>query len=467
MSVDDQRYPLLVKEDGGRYGRRPYGTPGSDLVADKIRTIIGWRPRVDDMRGFEAALRQSFTYVENDEGLGEWLYTPHSYSIREKLGAVTGAQASIYRRAQTTISQARPLLDDLKSLGHEKDVDEGEAVRSIIRTRLDGLVAELGREGGPRVVRVDMLFKALLGENWFENNFTSVADVDDESLYGRLQTYFGLTSDQINTIEDEQNVTNFLTVVDYTISIANSWNQQRDAFRTSGDVFLGTQLVHVSRALDVVAESVHELYELLDSVFIDESEREIIELDLANEEDNLTLAGLLDWIDLFATDEGPRLIEDGGREGVQETAATLIQLTALTEQMNALVDSDDSDIPDAFFSNRVQEGITSLKKHLKTARDWTIPIVPDEEDDDSDVIVDDPVEDEQPDPQIAEWINSIEMRFERTDRRLSAMEGTQDDILKQLAAIQEQLEGLIGRVDIINPAVIEEPKGKGKGKKPS
>ena len=467
MSADDQRFPLIISE-GGRYEKRPYSGPGSDLVADKIRNIIGWRPRADDAKGFEAALRQTFTYVEDDDGNNEWVYTPHRYSIQAELGAITGAQASIYKRAQATINQAIPLLDNLESLGHEKDEDEGEAIRHIIRSRLHELVSELGREGGPRVVRVDSLFTSLLSPTWFDNGSTRISDIADESLYGRLQTYFHLSSDEINSIDDEHIVTNFITLIDYTISLANSWDQQRTAFRTSGNVFLGTQLVHVSRALDVVAESVHELYGLLDSVYIDAAEREIIELNIGGENDNLTLAGLLDWIDHFATKEGPDLIDDGGREGVQNAAITLSELSELTAQMREIGREDDATIPSGFFTERVEQGISNLLNHLEIARDWAIPIVADNNDEEEVVVVvEEPNDEDEIDPVVLEWFDKVGAHMERSEKRLSVLESDQDEVSEQLVAITEKLEELAEQVGNLKPPATKKASSRRKSSKVS
>src|SRR5262249_7635832 len=107
---------------------------------------------------------------------------------------------------------------------------------------------------------------------------------DPEHVRGRLgdlQNRFGLKRQFVTTIEDEQNLTNYLILVDYVTGLNQSWNAQRGFFSrngTTGEPFFGTQLVLLSRALDVVAQSVRDAYFTLDSVFLGAAERQTIPL---------------------------------------------------------------------------------------------------------------------------------------------------------------------------------------------
>lgn len=135
-------------------------------------------------------------------------------------------------------------------------------------------VNELGVEGGPRVPRVDSLFEQLLG---------TAPVFDPERTGGQLgilAQQFGLQRRRINTIDEEQNLTNFIILVEYVLSLKTSWDTQRGFFTRTGktEPFFGTQLVLVSRALSVVAESVQEVYAAMDSVFVGPAERQVVEL---------------------------------------------------------------------------------------------------------------------------------------------------------------------------------------------
>ena len=81
-----------------------------------------------------------------------------------------------------------------------------------------------------------------------------------------------------------------------------SWHNLRHFFdHKHSDVFLGTQLVLLSRALGVVAELVQELYFVMDSVFLGAAERQTVRL-----RTGLTIAELFGWVERFATEEALR-----------------------------------------------------------------------------------------------------------------------------------------------------------------
>jgi hypothetical protein len=222
------------------------------------------------------------------------------------------------------------------------DEQEVEAVRSIIRSEFVELVDELGVEGGPRVQRVDDLFALLRDE------------------LRRLEDVFGLTGDHVITVEEEQNLTNYLVVRDYVEGLFTTWSGESGFRRRFGGGearFLGTQLVLLARALSVVAESVEEAYNTMDAVFLGPAERQTVRIDfpatirIDNREEpistdaqgqplqppSMTVDELLSWVLRFATDEGPRLIQEGGRRGVaaiQPTAGRLQRLVLGASQAN-------------------------------------------------------------------------------------------------------------------------------------
>ena len=226
---DAQSYALLTEDVGSRRTSRPSPSGGStssgtsllgQIVDGALREVLGWRPRSTDANGFVAALNQSFS-IKDVEGHTEWKWTPRTYAGAAEIGAVTGAQASIYTRAKAMLDQSLPLLEGLYPLNAAFDDEDAEASRAIVKSNLSELVAELGREGGPRVARVDELFDQLLD--------TDDADLlDTESLDGQmglLRERFGLERKFVNTIGEEQNLTNYLILADNTISLLRTWEQ--------------------------------------------------------------------------------------------------------------------------------------------------------------------------------------------------------------------------------------------------
>ena len=305
--TEEVRFPMTPSRPGttGAPGSSQYG----QIVESTLREILGWRVRDGDPKGFVAALNQSFD-VKTVEGHTEWKWTQHTYAIEADMGAVTGAQAAIYSRAKAALNQALPLLDGLQSLLAASDEQEVEAFTAIVRSSLTELVSELGVEGGPRVTRVDDYFLQLLGEHPDLRDSEKVG-----GQLGSLRNALGLTRQNVNTIDEEQDLTNFLILVDYVVSLRGTWNAQKHFFDRQGrDVFLGTQLVLLSRSLANVLESVQETYFIMDSVFLGPAERQVTELNLDGA--RFFLGEFLDWVNHFALEEGPRLIREGGKDGV-------------------------------------------------------------------------------------------------------------------------------------------------------
>src|SRR5438445_2896622 len=152
--ADLAAYPILTEEVG--YPPSPLATPGTSgsggggstgglgqIVNKAVGEVLGWKLKAGDTKGFLGALNQSFTLTEV-EGHVESKWAPRTYAIQTDLaGGITGAQASIYARAQEAINQARPLLDGLYPLDIDSDPEDREALKAIIRSQLAELVAEL------------------------------------------------------------------------------------------------------------------------------------------------------------------------------------------------------------------------------------------------------------------------------------------------------------------------------------
>jgi hypothetical protein len=382
---DIAAYPILT---GGAGLQASPSTPSAaggaaplgQVVETTLRTVLGWRPRADDPKGFAAALTQSFSPREH-EGHTDWVWTPRSYAVQADMGAVTGAQASIYARAQNALDQAMPLLEGLYPLDPAADPQDVEAQRAIVRSDLTELVSELGIQGGPRVQRVDSLFGSLLGLGPDQR-------LDDpEEVQGHLHdliSTFGLTRGQVNTVDEEQDLTNIVILVDHVNALKQSWDAQRGFFDgTAAEPYLGTQLVLLSRALAVVAESKQEADFAMDSVFVGSAERQTIRLDFGGKviqvpqngtfvpftfpaRTALFVGELLEWVDRFASIEGPRLINDGGKAGVRAAAPTLDNLRRLVR--GALISPQDANtLPAGYRTARVQRALQELADNLDEA----------------------------------------------------------------------------------------------------
>jgi hypothetical protein len=242
---------------------------------------------------------------------------------------------------------------------------------------LEELPRELGAEGGPRVLRVDDLFIRLLGSLAAT---VTVEGLPSGSELGQLRDDLGMVRTRINTIEEEANFTDFLMLVDHIGTLLATWVQQRAFFdrvpQAGEQPFLGTQLVLLSRQLEVVAETVGETYFVMDSVFLGAAERQTLELrfPLGGSQigvgTRITVAELLDWVESFATEEGPRLIREGGVSGVRSFAPTVETLAGLvTGSLAGQQDVQGTALPASYRTARVQQALTQLAQQLDAAAD--------------------------------------------------------------------------------------------------
>ncbi len=395
--ADLQAYPVLTQDfspanlpsatapaAAGSVG----GTSPLGLMADKaIREVLSWRTKSDDPKGFVGALNQAFALKEV-EGHTEWTWTPRSYTVQTDMGAVTGAQASIYTRAKVALDQSMPLLDGLYPLMPAVEPEVLATVQAVVRSQFTALVNEFGVVGGPRVPRVDELFELLLGPGTPE----SPEHIRESASLGLVRQRFGLERRYVTTVDDEQNLTNYLILVDYVIGLKNSWNHDKRFFirtymgETEWRPFFGTQLVLMSRALEVVAQGVQDAYYTMDSVFMGDPERQTAQLDFANlqirvpdrrggrevphtfppDTSGLFVAELLDWVYRAASEELPGLLQDAGKDGLESFKASTDRLRKFVH--GAIVPPQAArGLPPGYYTPRVKRAMQLLADGLDEA----------------------------------------------------------------------------------------------------
>jgi hypothetical protein len=402
--------PSPLAAPSARTGAASAGGSLGQVAMNAISDVLGWKLKPADPKGFLGALTASFTCTEM-EGHTECKWVPRTYAVQSDLsGGISGAQASLYSRAQDALEQSLPLLDGLYSLDPEADEQDVEALKAVVQSQATELVNELGVPGGPRVSRVNQFFALLLGQQLPSTtplpsgfSLTTNPDLIQGSL-GNLRDELGLSTgdDLVNTVEEEQDLTNFRILSDYVTSLAQSWLNNLGFFArpTPGGTqpFFGTQLVLLSRQLSVASESVDEVRFALDSVFIGPSERQTLTITFPSSvtlpsprptpspgdtflNDNkvsaeqLFVEELLSWVQRFASDEGPRLIQEGGKFGVRSSFLPVVtnvrNLVLGATQMNA---ADFQSMPRGYQTARVQRALVELATQLDELAKLADPI---------------------------------------------------------------------------------------------
>jgi hypothetical protein len=384
---DLEAYPVLTEEIG--YPPSPLSTPSSpsvpgsaplgQIAAKAVSEVLGWKPKMGDVKGFVGALTQSFSLTDV-EGHIESQWTPRTYAVQTDLaGGISGAQASVYARAVEALNRSLPLLDGLYPLSPETDLQDFEAIRAVARTQMNELVNEIGVPGSPRIARINQYFNLLLGIQISSGKSLSAFTTEPDNISGTLgeiRDQGGLWSISgsggraplYNTVEEEQDVTNFRILSDYLTSLAQSWaNDVKFLQLGTATPFFGTQLVLLSRQLSVVAESVEEVRFTLDSVFIGPAERQTTQINFPGSPapPPMFFEDLLTWVQRFASEEGPRLIQEGGKLGVQRSFRPVVQeLLNLVQGATYPRPINSAALPKGYGTPRVKRAMQELTSQL-------------------------------------------------------------------------------------------------------
>jgi hypothetical protein len=413
--VDLSAYPILTEEIGyppsplsrsstGPQGPAAGGGQGlGQVAASAISNVLGWKTNPADPKGFIGALTQAFTLTDV-EGHVESKWNQRTYTVQTDLaGGITGAQASLYTRAKDAQDQCLPLLDGLYPLNPDADPEYVKALREMAKSQIIEIVKQFAVVP-PSILRVDTYFNILLGgsrkglleETDFEEGkgpalpraarrFLEFEQLDPNVLsdpdlirgtLGALRDEYGIWFQKLgphglqsnpfsNSVEDETDITNFRVISDYMTSLLQSWIANARYFQLTlgtAPAFLGTQLVLMSRQFNVVAETVNEVRFTLDSVFIGPNERQQLLLDF-HKLPSMYLEDVLKEIEGVVTEEGPRLIRDGGRIAISNNlmpvVGTLIGMIKEAKHPKNL-----PLLPDGYRTPRVQNSLDDLRDQL-------------------------------------------------------------------------------------------------------
>jgi len=358
---------------GGGGGRQGLGQTASLAIAD----VLGWKISADDPKGFLGALTQSFSLTEV-EGRVESKWNQKTYTVQTDLaGGITGAQASLFTRAKVAQDNCLPLLDGLYALDPSADPEYVTALRGMAKSQIMEIVKQFGVVP-PSILRVNTYFRILLEAKEFNFKAPRV-DANPDSIggtLGHIRDIYGIwfqknkkDNPYSNSVDDEQNITNFRVVSDYMTSLLQSWLSNGQYFMLSTEsmpAFLGTQLILISRQLNVIAETVNEVRFALDSVFIGPNERQTLLLVFVDGADlpAMYLEDVLNEIESSVTEELPRLIKDGGRIAINNNLLPVVQ-TLINMIQGARNPANIDDVPDGFSTARVRHSFDDLSDQLQ------------------------------------------------------------------------------------------------------
>jgi hypothetical protein len=385
-------YPILTEEVGyppspvsrpSGGGGMPTGGGGAQgitqIAARAIGDVLGWKASAGDAKGFVGALTQSFSLTEV-EGRVESKWTPRSYTVQTDLaGGITGAQASLYARAQVAQEKCFPLLDGLYALNPMADPEYVTALRGMVKSQIAEIVKQFGVVP-PSILRVNTYFSILLGVDHKQLRPEEKAKVETDpdriggtlgeirKIYGIYFQRGGKDNPLSNSIDDEQNITNFRVISDYITSLLLTWLGNYDYFKLTmgkAPAFLGTQLILISRQFNVIAETVNEVRFALDSVFIGANERQQLLLVFPDQHivPSMYLEDVLTEIESTVTDEGPRLIRDGGRVALFYNVLPVVQ-TLMNMVEGAHDPMNIGELPDGYRTARVRHALDDLRDQL-------------------------------------------------------------------------------------------------------
>jgi hypothetical protein len=374
-------YPLPTSSPAAP-GGTPSGGPGGSslgqIAARAVSDVLGWKLNPADPKGFVGALTSSFTLTDV-EGHVESTWSPRTYAVQTDLGGgITGAQASLYSRTKEAVDECLSLIDGLYPLDPDADSEYVTALREMAKSQMNEIVKEMGVVP-PSILRINTYFKILLGQEniSFRPGVTTV-EFDPDGIGGTLGNIRDIYGIKFrgnlfsNSIEDEQDITNFRIISDYMTSLLQSWISNGGYFELGNikkEAFLGTQLVLISRQFSVVVETINEVRFTMDSVFIGPAERQTLLLKFPPNKSGtgfpaMFFEDMLREIENLCLTEGPRLLQDGGRIAVTNNilpvATTLRELVA-----GARTPENAAYLPDGYRTIRVRNSLDDLHDQIR------------------------------------------------------------------------------------------------------
>jgi hypothetical protein len=269
------------------------------------------------------------------------------------VGQISAEQATLYRQATIVANDALQVLQGLQPFVPEAETDKVEALRTLVGNEINSLVEEFGRVDEPRKERVEVYLNQLTGVNGH------LAQFGDRTFLNRKIAPA--------TIDDESQIAGYKLLTNYANILKEIWAGFYKDKKPSSSLNFSLRLSRASRLLSVIAEGNNNFMSALDSIGFTETERrsragsfstlgaydytlkglpEPTFLAIADQLQQLfpditidnrtitftqilpdiTIYDFTDWVDRFASLEGPQYLADSGQYG----------LNFVTEQANRI-----------------------------------------------------------------------------------------------------------------------------------
>jgi hypothetical protein len=269
---------------------------------------------------------------------------------RSEIRTFAGLDGRIAPAHAILIKRATPVLKDIEGAAHtiagaarDDKVDEVQSLLKLIALQVSGIRAELEGPEPPRAPRVEAYLDALGNGKTDENG-------DADGLIAELADAAGVqTGMNIVSPQDEVRVTTLDLLTSDARDIARQWHRYRVATAPAITDSLGQRLVAASRLMPVIADATAALNAELAAEGFTRREAASASGDLSTIDGPVTftvwpanpdkptasLGGilpdisfdrLLDWLETWTADEGPRAIAESSSHGLEE----------VTDQANAL-----------------------------------------------------------------------------------------------------------------------------------
>ena len=306
--------------DSGSVKSGPTNTSNQwERVVDRaINQVLGKSPG-KGANNFVNALDAAFPKKDYGQSTMTLSVGAENYSTNGLLGEISTEQAILYRQVSTNMTDALKVLAGIQYFSPKADKESVEALRELIRGRINFLVEEFRRADEPRSDLVESYLRSL---DESTNEFGRQALLTDPRL--------------AVTIEDEEQTTNFKLLKSYIENLSQAWARYFNAGKFGRVDSLSVRVDRARVLLPIVSQANLDFSNALESVGLNENERRsraslFTSLDLpaillgnkvgrgvgggANPSflstwlPNITVSDLIDWLDRYSNIEAPSALE--------------------------------------------------------------------------------------------------------------------------------------------------------------